>query len=228
MNTDINETTPDRRRRLGGFRLFILIIAVAVVTSILTVWLMTVYLFPKEFKPVKLSERETQKLSVKLEKLDAGTRASTATRLSGDTDDLTPKRYSEDDAKREVNFTEREVNALLAKNTDLARRLIIDLSQDLASARLLLPLDPDFPILGGQTLKLSAGLELRYADGHPVVMLRGISLWGVPMPNAWLGGIKNVDLVREFGGSGGFWKAFSDGVEHIRVEEGQLSIKLKE
>lgn len=47
---------------------------------------------------------------------------------------------------------------------------------------------------------MSAGLELRFAAGRPVVALRGVSLWGVPIPNAWLGGIKNLDLVKEFGG----------------------------
>ncbi|MDH3690508.1 MAG: arginine N-succinyltransferase [Gammaproteobacteria bacterium] len=229
MNTDVSESMPaGPKRRFGGLKLFLLVAVVAVITSILTVWLTTTYLFPKEFKPVELSDREQENLSAKLERLDPTTRASTAARLSDDGNDLTPERYIEDEAKREVHFSEREVNALLAKNTDLARKLSIDLSQDLASAKLLLPLDPDFPILGGQTLKLTAGLELRYADGHPVVMLRGVSLWGVPIPNAWLGGIKNVDLVREFGGSGGFWKAFSDGVEYIRVEDGKLSVKLKE
>ena len=51
---------------------------------------------------------------------------------------------------------------------------------------------------------------------------------GVPIPNAWLGGIKNIDLVKEFGADKGFWKTFSDGVENIKIEEGRLKIKLKE
>lgn len=225
----MSKTTPANcEKRLSRLNFFLLVAVVAVITSILTVWVTTTYLFPRQFKPVELSEKEERRLSAKLERLDPTTHASRAARRRGAGDDLTPERYSEDDAKREVHFSERELNALLAKNTDLARKLAIDLSQDLASAKLLLPLDPEFPILGGKTLKLSAGLELRYADGHPVVMLRGVSLWGVPIPNSWLGGIKNVDLVREFGGSGGFWKAFSDGVEYIRVEEGKLTVKLKE
>lgn len=51
---------------------------------------------------------------------------------------------------------------------------------------------------------------------------------GVPVPNAWLGGIKNIDLVEKFGTEKGFWKTFADGVEDIKVEEGLLKIKLKE
>jgi hypothetical protein len=51
---------------------------------------------------------------------------------------------------------------------------------------------------------------------------------GVPLPNAWLGGLKNIDMVNEFGTSEGFWKAFADGVDNIHVENGGLRIVLKE
>jgi hypothetical protein len=51
---------------------------------------------------------------------------------------------------------------------------------------------------------------------------------GVPVPNAWLGGLKNIDLVVETSGGTGFWKTFSEGVEDIRVEDGRIKIKLKE
>jgi hypothetical protein len=116
----------------------------------------------------------------------------------------------------------------LAKNTDLAHRMAIDLSDNLTSGKLLVPLDSDFPILGGKTIKLKAGLEMRYAEGRPIIILKGVSVWGIPIPNAWLGNMKNIDLVQEFGSDQGFWKAFADGVEEIQVEEGRLRIKLKE
>jgi len=73
---------------------------------------------------------------------------------------LRPEPYKEDATRREIGLSERELNALLAHNTDLAKKLAIDLSDDLASARLLIPVDPDFPFLGGRTLRVSAGVEL--------------------------------------------------------------------
>lgn len=79
----------------------------------------------------------------------------------------------------------------------MAERFAIDLSDNLASAKLLLPVPPDFPLLGGNTIAINAGLELAYENGHPIVVLQGVSVWGVPIPNAWLGGLKNVDLVQE-------------------------------
>ena len=142
--------------------------------------------------------------------------------------DLQPERYTETDANREIILTERELNALLAKNTDLASKLAIDLAEDLASAKLLIPLDEEFPILGGKTLKVTAGLEMSYRDQRPVVALRGVSLWGVPLPNAWLGNMKNVDLVQEFGDQKGFWKSFADGIDEVKISDGQLRVRLKE
>ena len=60
------------------------------------------------------------------------------------------------------------------------------------------------------------------------VVLKGVTVMGVPIPNAWLGGLKNIDLISEFGDEQGFWKGFSEGVDNIHVEDGELKIKLKE
>lgn len=221
------EKGQDRKKTLSGLKLFSLVIVIAICTSILTVWIGAFYIFPRPFKPVELNKSESQALGEKLERLDPARRSKNAAAYKGSAG-LQPEKYTEDPAKRHVTFTERELNALLAKNTDLAEKLAIDLSDDLASAKLILPLDPDLPFLGGKTLKLNAGLELRYENTKPVVMLRGISLWGVPLPNSWIGGMKNVDLVKEFSGQNGFWKAFADGIEYIRVEDGRLTVQLKE
>jgi hypothetical protein len=88
--------------------------------------------------------------------------------------------------------------------------------------------DPDFPILGGKTIKVTAGVELGLNNGQPSAVLKGVSVWGVPLPNAWLGNMKNKDMIQEFGQAGGFWQAMRDGMEEIVVQDGKLRIKLKE
>ena len=60
------------------------------------------------------------------------------------------------------------------------------------------------------------------------MILRGVSVMGVPIPSAWLGGLKNRDLVAEFGTDPGFWRAWAAGVEDMRVTDGKLVIRLKE
>ncbi len=170
-----------------------------------------------------LKPKEEQVLNTKLQSIGIEVK-------NQDSDDpfLKPEPYSEAGASREVAFTEREINALLAKNTDLARKLAIDLSDDLVSAKLLIPLDEDFPVLGGKTLRVNAGVEMTYKDRRPVIVLKGVSVFGVPIPNAWLGNLKNVDLAAEFGRDQGFWKTFADGVKTIQVSNGRLLIILKE
>ena len=117
---------------------------------------------------------------------------------------------------------------MVARNTDLADKVAIDLANDLVSLRMLIPMDPDFPFFGGKTLKVRAGAELAFRGGRPVCILRGISVMGVPLPNAWMGGLKNIDLVNVFGSDPGFWKGFADGVAAIQVREGNLEIVLRE
>jgi hypothetical protein len=237
QNSSELNRSPEPKSNHNLLKIVLLSVAIAAATSVLTLWLTARYLFPREFKPVTLDAREKKALDAKIDRLDQiehvkpPSRNPSPGRSKGDrrpADTLEPEPYSEKGARREVTFTERELNALVATNTDLARKLAIDLSENLASANLLVPLDPEMPFFGGKTLKLSAGLELRFSGGRPVVALRGISLWGVPIPNAWLGGIKNIDLVKEFGGQGGFWQAFAAGVADIRVEEGRLTVRLRE
>lgn len=214
-----------------------IVVVASVVSTLVALCVVYFYLFPGSFKPVTLSVSEEQALESKLEQFESVPRTkvlhkerplSKEASQSGSQEDMQPEIYDETDASREIILTERELNALLAKNTDLAPRLAIDLSQDLASAKLLIPLDEEFPLLGGKTLKVTAGLNLAYRDSKPIVALRGISIWGVPIPNAWLGNMKNVDLIQEFGDQNGFWGSFAEGIDEVEVSDGQLRVKLKE
>jgi len=219
-----SESAPDDRKRFGCLQVTGIALVAALAAALVTGWAVKTYLFPSDFKPVTLTVKEEGRLAAKLEKLES------AGFESGRASDppLEPEPYSEKNADREIEFTEREINALVAKNTDLAEKVAIDFADDLVSARVLFPVDEDFPVLGGRVVRLRAGVQLAYRDSRPVVVLKGVSLMGVPLPNAWLGGMKNIDLVREFGTEEGFWKIFAAGVEDIRAEEGRLKVTLKE
>jgi hypothetical protein len=224
---------PPARSGVSPARVLLIVLVTMAVTLAGSYWFLKTYLFTREFKPVELTTKEQQVLGGKLRQLgfEPDGRTVAGQRPAASEFDahgaLKPERYTEAGARREVSFNEREINGLLAKNTDLARKLAVDLSRDMVSVKLLVPVDPDFPVLGGQTLRFNAGVELFYRNGRPSVILKGVSVMGVPVPNAWLGGLKNVDLVEEAGGRPGFWKAFSEGVEDIRVDEGQIKVRLK-
>jgi len=221
VNEDSGGVPPKNPANL--WRVVALLLLAVLLSVGVTLGLLRFALFPGEFRPVTLNREEARVLEQKLQRLDIDHRPA----LPGGSPP-TPEPYSEEGASREIALSEREINALLATNTDLARRLVIDLSDNLASAKLLVPLDPEFPVLGGQTLKVTAGAEMRFADGRPVIILKGVSIWGVPLPNAWLGNMKNIDLVQTFGEERGFWQAFAEGVEELEVQDGRLRIRLKE
>ena len=229
----MNETTvPTKSGGLRWTHVLLIILLTIGLTAGATYWLVRTYIYAKDFTPVTLKADEEQALNAKLQRLGytpAGTSSPQGKPSEFDQSGrLKPERYTEAGASREVRFSERELNGLLASNTDMARKLAIDLSDQLVSAKLLVPVDPDFPVLGGKTLRVNAGVEMAYREARPIVILKGVSIMGVPVPNAWLGGLKNIDLVSEFGDTQGFWKSFSEGVDNIRVEEGKLVVKLKE
>ncbi|MBN2062345.1 MAG: arginine N-succinyltransferase [Deltaproteobacteria bacterium] len=228
-------------KRFGCLQVLGLTAIAVIIAVVATIIVIKIYFFPSYFKPVNLSSEEKKVLVEKLENLGSITGDNVSPYLDNDARDkssqkdgadsggkIEPEPYSEEGLKREVTFTERELNGLLANNTELAKKLAIDLSDDLISAKLILPVDEDFPVIGGKILRLKSGLVFSYDKDKPVVILKGVTIMGVPVPNAWLGGIKNIDLVEKFGAGEGFWKIFSDGVEDIRVEEGILKVKLKE
>ncbi|MBT8138520.1 MAG: arginine N-succinyltransferase [Gammaproteobacteria bacterium] len=201
-----------------------MVLVTMLLTALATVLIYRYFFAPKPFDAVELSEREQHKLEAKLDRLLPGRRSSE----SAEDGSMQPQPYSEEGASRMVHFNEREVNALLARNTDLADKLAVDLADELVSAQLLLPLHPDFPVMGGKTVRVHAGLNLSFKNDRPVAILRGVSVMGVPVPNAWLGGLKNIDLVEQFGGSDGFWKSLAEGIESLEVENGKISIQLAE
>jgi hypothetical protein len=139
-----------------------------------------------------------------------------------------PQPYSEVGASRVVEFSERELNGLLAQDPDLGSRVAIDLWNDLVSLVALVPIPQDFPIMAGRNVRLNAGAEFAFSNDRPTLLLKGVSIMGVPLPNAWLGNLKNVDLIEEFGNDPGFWKSFAAGVAAVEVREGRLLLELQE
>jgi hypothetical protein len=229
MTTETAQS-PEQKTGRGftGMQVLGLVVGSMLLSVFATAFAIKLFLFPGPFKPVVLSDREARQLETKLAVFEGFGDTATQPSEHSSNGKLKPEMYSEEGSSREITFTERELNAMVAKNTDLAETLAIDLAENLVSVKLLIPLDPDFPMLGGKTLRVKAGAELAYREGRPVVKLMGVSLMGVPVPNAWLGGIKNIDLIREFGMEEGFWKTFADGIESISVIEGFMKIRFKE
>ncbi len=186
-------------------------------------WAIHSWLFPSQFRPVVLSTEEQSRLDAKMRILD-----ETSPPLPEKDGVLHPEPYLERPEDRVIFFTQRELNALIARNPELAHRVALHLSEGMLSATVLITMPQDMPLVSGRTVRVSTGLRLRHEHGRPVVVVEGLSIMGVPLPSAWLGGVKGKDLIALYGDQGGFWQAFREGVRDLRIEQGQLRVELAE
>ena len=216
----------------GFISIFVVVLIALILIIAVSVFWVKKNIYASDFTPTKLTQAEQKILDEKVKRLDRAAYFSGNKQFKNKPKNpdkrLEPEPYSEKDKDREITLSEKELNSIVAKDPDVAKRVAIDLADDLVSVKLLVPMDEDFPILGGKTIRLKFGTELAYSEGKPIVAMRGISLGGVPLPSAWWGDIKNINLVEYFGGSGGFWDQFAKGVADIKIQEGQLYLKLKE
>lgn len=217
-------SNPDSKRRSLSLKAVVAVVLLAILISVVATLLVArIWFFPSSIKPVELNEDEEMVLETKLDALGAR-----GVPDDGDTFGPSSGVYTEHPEDRILYFTQRELNAMIARNPDLARRVSIHLSDRLISAKMLVTLPADFPVFGGRTVRLSSGLHVDYQQGKPVITVEGVSIMGVPVPGAWLGGIKGRDLTAFYAEDEGFWSAFARGVRDLKVENGRLRVELAE
>lgn len=164
----------------------------------------------RPIRPVKLSAEEKAAVEAKVEALQ-------------------PDRPSEpwyERGSKEILLTERELNGLLNEHTTFGDKLKFELATDAVHARLETDLDPDLPLVGGRHLKARARFFVRTEEGVPRLVIDDVTVWGVSLPNDWLGQLKGRDLLGEILGGGRDGRIA--GVEGIEVKPAGISIKLKE
>jgi len=127
--------------------------------------------------------------------------------------------------KRNIELTERELNGLLNEHTTLGDSVKFELATDAVHARVEMDLDPDLPVVGGKKLKAKARFLVHEDETGFHFVIEDVTVWGISLPNDWLGGLKGHDLIGEaIGGKGGKLA----GVESLKIEPGKIRIELKE
>ncbi|NMC93713.1 MAG: hypothetical protein GYA68_04280, partial [Syntrophorhabdus sp.] len=116
---DKNQTKSKWPRILGIIALF----SIAVIT--VSVWWIKHNLYANPFNPTKLNEREQQVLNTKLERLEQSFQKQgkfSGTRIDEEMTKgrLEPEDYIEDPARREIRISQKELNALIAKDEKAA------------------------------------------------------------------------------------------------------------
>jgi len=128
--------------------------------------------------------------------------------------------------EKEIVLTERELNGLLNENTPFGEQLKLELANNAVHARINADIPEDFPVMPGKKLKGKARFFIEDEAGSPALILDDLTIWGISVPNAWLGELKGQNLLgtllTESKGSG------VPGIEDIRVENRTLIIQLAE
>ena len=122
-------------------------------------------------------------------------------------------------------LTEREINGLINDYTNLGDELKIELARGALHAHVNTTLAQDFPILGGETVKARARFLVESHEINPTFVLDDLTVYGVSVPNSWLGELKGENLLASLTG-GVENNAFSRGIEDIKIENGLIEIKL--
>src|SRR5262249_34864013 len=126
-----------------------------------------------------------------------------------------------------LKLTEREVNGLLNANTDLGKSVRLEFAQDAINAYLAVRIPDDFPIGGGKMFRARGRFRVSLGNGgKPYAILDDLTIFGLSLPKAWLGGIKGENLIGEAIGNG--QSALLKGIKSLRIEPGALVLEVED
>jgi hypothetical protein len=157
--------------------------------------------------------------------LDATERAEVERKISV-FQETKPAEPTYEKGSKEIILTERELNGLLNANTDLGKSLQFELGTDAIHARFETDLPPDLPVAGGKRLKARARFLAHQDISGAGIRLDDVTVWGISLPNEWLGGLKGKNLLGEVLTDGR--QTSLPGVEKFEIQPGRLVIRLKE
>jgi hypothetical protein len=193
-----------------------IVLTCCLLTAVGTVWWVKRNLYASPLHPVELSLTEQSALNDKLAQLELAEEV------------VPPPSAPENKDPRTLFLTAKEINAFLA-DQGVGEQVKIDLSRNRIAANFLLPIDENAPLFAGTTLRIRLAISaLMNETGKLVIKVDDISLGGIPLPNAWLGDIKGLDLVSGEIGNDPAVKRFVSGIKDFRLENGQVQIVLNE
>lgn len=190
------------------------------VTAAATAWWVKRNIYASPFQPVNLTGQEKQAFNQKVTVLTSGAQASAPA------DGRTAEQKTSDD-KRTLSVSEKEINAFLAER-GLGERLKVHLAAGAIEATALVPMDKDVPVLGGKTLRLKLDLAGNIGSGQNALRIADVSVGGVPLPNAWLGDLKGVNLIASDIETDPVVKRFVAGIREFQITDGAIRVLLNE
>jgi hypothetical protein len=222
--TGIPAGTPVPKRRpwllcgCGGLLALALLICATVA--------ITVWYIQRPIKPVVLSAEETAAVETKLQNLSEPTGEISRTLIPENEKPLTELDRPYVPGSKVLRLTERELNGLLNANTDLGQTVRLEFGRDAINAYVAAPIPEDVPILGGKMFRARGRLRVSVTNGAaPYLILEDVTVFGLSLPQAWLGGLKGQNLLSEVMGERNGTPVLQ-GIKSLRVEPGALVLEV--
>jgi hypothetical protein len=218
-------TPPPKRRRwlLWGCGSLLALLLLICATVAITIWYIQ-----RPIKPVVLSVTEKAAVDKKLEHLGESPE-DRARPLIRDSTPTPPERdRSYVPGSRELRLTERELNGLLNANTELGKTVRLELARDAINAYVTAPIPEDVPMMGGKMFRARGRFRLSVTPGaEPYAVLEDVTVFGLSLPKAWLGGLKGENLLADAVGRRNGAPVLR-GIKSLRVEPGALVLQVDE
>lgn len=184
-----------------------------------TAWWVKHNVYASPFSPVVLNASEQSALDQKVQILRQSSTAAEAPAAQVDPET----------AKRTLTVTDREINAFLEQQ-GLGEQIKVSLGNGGGTATFLVPLSSDGVPGSGPTLRIGVTLGAKMDAGKKFALsISDVSVGGVPLPNAWLGNLKGLNMLSDSPVSEDpAFKAFVAGIRDFSIQAGQMRVVLNE
>ena len=219
-------SSPARKKHspllLGCAGLILLLLLIATTVAVTFWWIQ------RPIRPVVLSAQENATLETKVKELESKTvpigRDSTTSFHSAPAAAGSPiQQTAYVPGSTTIKLTEREINGLLNKNTDLGNKVRLEFDKDAVNAYMAIPVPEDFPIGAGTTFRMRGRFRISIGgEGRPYAVLEDVTIFGLSLPKEWLGGIKGENLLSDALGDG----PVVQGIKSLKVEPGALILEV--
>jgi hypothetical protein len=127
-----------------------------------------------------------------------------------------------------LKLTEREINGLLNCNTDLGKSVRLEFAQDAINAYVVVPIPQDVPVMGGKMFRARGRFRVSIGNGGtPFAILEDVTVYGLSLPKAWLGGLKGENLLENAVGERNGSPVLK-GIKSLKVEPGALVLEVED
>lgn len=181
-----------------------------------SLWWVRHNFYASAMRPVSLSAGEQNALDAKLETL-GGTAPAVVEAVAGSDE-------------RTLWISAKEINAFLAKQ-GLGESFRVSLAKDSLDVTMIAPIPADsgVPLLAGTTLRVKMSMILALDDaGEGRCVIQDVRVGGVPLPNAWLGDLKGINLVEKTVDQDPVMRRFWEGVREAQILPEGVRIVLNE